>query len=72
MMMLAYVVDRCGYSCDYCYNVRPRTGAVMDLKALGRFVDQVSGVYGREVMLDLIGGEVTEHPGLLEFAASAP
>jgi len=68
MMMLAYVVDKCGYKCDYCYNIRPRTGAVMDLGALEKLTRQLVENHGREVLLDLIGGEVTEHPGLFEFA----
>jgi len=67
LAVLAYIVDRCGYRCDYCYNPRPRTGAAMDLRRLGDFVSQLVGAHGKHVYLDLIGGEVLEHPGLLEF-----
>lgn len=34
LAILAYIVDRCGYKCDYCYNPRPRSGKLMDLEKL--------------------------------------
>lgn len=68
LAMLAYIVDKCGYCCDYCYNPRPRTGSEMDLGRLGQFVETLVGELGKEVYLDLIGGETTCHPGLTGFA----
>jgi len=68
LAMLAYIVDRCQYRCDYCYNRRPRTGIAMDLDRLWQFVSQLTEKFGKEVYLDLIGGEVTEHPDLVKFA----
>lgn len=67
LAMLAYIVDKCGYCCDYCYNPRPRTGSEMDLDQLRQFVEMLVSEFGKEIYLDLIGGETTCHPGLVSF-----
>jgi len=72
LAVLAYVVDRCGYRCDYCYNPRPRSGVLVDLGKLASFIRQIAEKYGKEIYLDLIGGETTDHPGLLDFAEEVP
>lgn len=67
--LLAFVVDSCGYACEYCYNHFPRTGKKLDLDKLKAFADEVVfRKLGRETLcLDLIGGETLLHPDLGRF-----
>lgn len=72
LAILAYIIDKCGYKCDYCYNVFPRTGQIIDLNKLKLFIDQLINVYKKELYLDLIGGEVTDHPDIFNFIKNCP
>ena len=36
--MLVYIADVCNYNCEYCYNKKPRTGKLLDLDELYKFV----------------------------------
>jgi organic radical activating enzyme len=65
--VLAYIIDRCGYNCDYCYNTKPRTGKILDLKILNIFINHLINYHKKEVHLDIIGGEVTDHPDIFNF-----
>lgn len=41
MLLLLYIVDRCNYSCSYCFNKKPRTGGELDADDIFRFIDYV-------------------------------
>jgi MoaA/NifB/PqqE/SkfB family radical SAM enzyme len=66
--VLAYIIDRCNYSCPYCYNHFPRHETVMDLDRLGIFVDEMQKQKNpSRFYLDLIGGEPLLHPDIADF-----
>ena len=67
--LLAYITDYCNYNCEYCYNVFPRMCVNFDLDKLYDFITKVIlEKYNKKYLyLDLIGGETTIHPKLLDF-----
>lgn len=67
MNVLAYVCDVCNFNCWYCYNKRPRSGQLLDLNSLHSFLKRLHSQCNHSISLDLIGGEPTRHPKLLQF-----
>lgn len=67
----AYIIDSCNYNCSYCYNKKPRTSKQLDLRKLLLFLEDVHKKTSKNIFLELIGGEPTLHPGLLEFCQTA-
>lgn len=69
--LLAFIADMCNYDCKYCYNVKPRTGLMLDLAVLRQFVvDILIGQIHRDAIhIELIGGEPTLHPDLPVFCS---
>lgn len=64
--VLAYIADICNYKCEYCYNKFPRTGNLLNLSKLEQFITDI--LEQKDYLaLDLIGGEPTLHPDLLDF-----
>ena len=65
--VLAYVIDKCNYNCLYCYNKMPRSNAVIDLDSLFMLCTHIHKTTKKLVKIELIGGEPTLHPRLLDF-----
>lgn len=67
--LLVYIIDSCNYNCEYCYNDFPRTNIKLDLNKLYVFIkDILIDTYKKDyIWLELIGGEPTLHPDLLDF-----
>ena len=67
--LLAFIIDCCNYKCEYCYNDLPRTGKKIDLNKLYYFVSEIliRKLEKQHIKLELIGGEPTLHPDLVEF-----
>lgn len=63
----AYIIDSCNYNCSYCYNKKPRTNDILDLDKLYNYLDFIHEQTNRNIKLELIGGEPTLHPDLLNF-----
>lgn len=57
----------CNLNCKYCYNKKPRTGKLLDLDELYKFVTFIKESTGKNIYLELIGGEPTLHPKLCQF-----
>ena len=68
LYILAYIIDNCNYSCQYCYNVKPYSNAMLDLNQLYDYICFINTHYpSKYIQLELIGGEPTLHPALLDF-----
>ena len=68
LYILAYIIDNCNYSCQYCYNVKPYSNAMLDLNQLYDYICFINTYYpSKYIQLELIGGEPTLHPDLLDF-----
>ena len=65
--MLVYIADVCNYNCEYCYNKKPRTGKLLDLDKLLQFLIDMQQKTKKRIAVELIGGEPTLHPGMLDF-----
>jgi molybdenum cofactor biosynthesis enzyme MoaA len=65
--ILIYICDRCNYTCEYCYNARPRTLILMDLNILLSFLINIKINTRKKIYIEIIGGEPTLHPDLLDF-----
>lgn len=65
--ILAFITDRCNYNCWYCYNNGKPKHKDLDLNMLQKYVDFVKHETNRNIDLDLIGGEPTQHPNLIDF-----
>ena len=65
--ILAYISDSCNYSCPYCYNKMPRSDALLDLDSLFSLCTCMRNATRKMIKIELIGGEPTLHPDLLEF-----
>lgn len=67
--LLVFIVDRCNYNCEYCYNHFPRTQKCLDLSKVYEFIYKI--IFGKMkkkfLHLDLIGGETLLHPQLIDF-----
>lgn len=68
LYILAYVIDACNYNCEYCYNKRPYTKKMLDLNVLYEYIFYIQNKFPTKyIQLELIGGEPTLHPDLLNF-----
>ena len=67
--LLVFVIDKCNYRCEYCYNTFPRTSSVLDLDKLYFFINDIliAKLHKDHIWLELIGGEPTLHPDLQNF-----
>lgn len=65
--LIAFAVDDCNYNCDFCYNIKPRTKTILDLDRLMAFIQQIHEKTHKKIFLEILGGEPTLHPGLLDF-----
>jgi len=67
--LLVYIIDSCNYNCEYCYNDFPRTNIKLDLNKLYFFIKNILiDIHKKDyIWLELIGGEPTLHPDLLDF-----
>lgn len=65
--ILVYIIDICNYTCQYCYNNKPRTKKYLNLNILFNFIKFIRQKTIKIIELDLIGGEPTLHPDLLTF-----
>ena len=69
--LLVYIADLCNYKCSYCYNKFPRTKQLLDLDKLYQFLVSMQKNTQKKIAVELIGGEPTLHPNLLEFFEKA-
>lgn len=68
--ILMYVVDRCNYSCPYCYNRKPRHLVDADSEVFVKFLKSVrDGIGDRPMNVSLIGGEPTLHPDISDMVS---
>lgn len=65
--VLAFITDKCNYSCWYCYNRLKPKHADLNLNVLNKYVDFLHQNIDKKIQLDLIGGEPSCHPNLLDF-----
>ena len=67
--LLVFIIDSCNYSCEYCYNDLPRTNKKIDLNKLYFFISEIllKKLNKKYIQLELIGGEPTLHPDLIDF-----
>lgn len=63
----AYIIDKCNFKCEYCYNRQPRLNNMLDLDYLYDFILYISSISRRLVNVELIGGEPMLHPKLALF-----
>ena len=71
LYILAYIIDSCNYCCKYCYNEKPYTQKQLNLEYLCKFIKFVVSKHpDKYIQLELIGGEPTLHPDLVEFCNS--
>ena len=69
--VLAYIIDRCNYNCEYCCNRFPRSNDILDLFLLSGFIKETAeDRKPPHFYLDLIGGEPLLHPDLDAFMES--
>ena len=66
--LLVYIIDSCNYNCIYCFNEHC-TNKILDLNKLYFFIVEVliRQLNKSHIYLELIGGETTLHPKLVEF-----
>lgn len=68
LYILAYVEDNCNYCCSYCYNSKPYSKKRLNLTNLLNYILFVKQTYPTKyIQLELIGGEPTLHPDLMDF-----
>ena len=68
LYILAYIEDNCNYNCSYCYNIKPYTKIQLNLIKLYKYIQYIKQKYPTKyIQLELIGGEPTLHPDLLDF-----
>lgn len=67
VFILAYIIDSCNYDCSYCYNAQPRTNKILNLNRLYGFIVNIQARTKKNIDIELIGGEPTLHPSLIDF-----
>ena len=67
MFIKIYIIDQCNYMCNYCYNNRPRSNKLINLLQLYIYIKKIYYIINNKIVLELIGGEPTLHPQLLDF-----
>ena len=67
MNILIFVVDKCNYRCEYCYNRFPRTLKSADLNLFSKFIKDIKVKTNRKLNISLIGGEPTLNPNIHSF-----
>lgn len=69
MNILIFVVDKCNFSCEYCYNRFPRTLKSANLELYLKFIQDIKKKTNRKLNISLIGGEPTLNPEVLDFCS---
>lgn len=69
IVIVVYVCDICNYSCWYCYNAKPRTQQYINLARLYDFLEFIHGKLQKDIIVELIGGEPTLHPHIIDFCS---
>lgn len=64
---LANIIDECNFNCAYCYNDRPRSNIKLNLNILYNYIQHFQLVDARYIEIDILGGEPTLHPDLIQF-----
>ena len=67
LFVKAYIIDKCNYSCRYCYNKQPRSSLQLDLSSLLHFLNDAHSKTQKNIFLEIIGGEPTLHPDMVYF-----
>lgn len=65
--ILVMFIDKCNFSCVYCYNDKPRSNMQINTAQLIDFIKTVQKQTTKHIIVQLIGGEPTLHPNILEF-----
>ena len=63
-------IDICNYSCEYCYNKRPRSGIQLNLQKLTKFIENLYSIYSKEIEILILGGEPMLHKQLYNFCTN--
>lgn len=66
-----FCIDRCNYSCPYCFNMKGgyvRTNKELDLNKVYDFAIWLNEKTNKHIKISLIGGEPTLHPQFVEFS----
>lgn len=65
--LIFYIIDKCNYTCKYCYNIIPRTSLILQKQAILNFVKLIFFKYKTSICIQLIGGEPTLYNELFEL-----
>lgn len=65
--ILLFIVDKCNFECEYCYNRQPRHLDYAKLDIFLKYVKDISNKTQRCLNISLIGGEPTLHPEMESF-----
>lgn len=66
--ILMFIMDKCNYTCEYCYNRKPRHLIGADLKKFLLYVQDIRNkLPQRPLNISLIGGEPTLHESMVWF-----
>ena len=65
--ILAYITDACNYNCWYCYRKCNSPMLQLDLSLLQDYISFVIDKTGRSIEAELIGGEPSCHPQIVQF-----
>ena len=59
--LVVYIIADCNYTCEYCYNTKPRSYVKLNLDKLLVFIKKLHILSKRNIQLELIGGETILH-----------
>ena len=59
IIIVLYIIDKCNYTCNYCYNIQPRTYKTLLIDDILQFIKHIYKTQKREIHIELIGGEPT-------------
>lgn len=65
--LMAYITDFCNYNCWYCYNEKNIQKRNLDLHRLCKYIRFLQKNIDKPIELELIGGEPSVHPQIVEF-----
>ena len=65
--LIFYIVDKCNYVCEYCYNAQPRTGFALQKSAIWQSVKYVFDKCNMPICIQLIAGEPTLYVELFDL-----
>ena len=62
LTLTIYLIDKCNYNCIYCYNKRPRSYTMLNVKYLIKFIEYIHNINNQLLLnIEILGGEPTLH-----------